>query len=508
MMNTLTDESHVQVRWSVYLLLIAVSAGMMLGRILAVDSLDKVGLEDARLAKVSADVTVKKKELQATGLTGPALDQELARIETAWLSKARLRRPFLSANDRSRWCTVRALVEPDMRVKGAPYAIDKVIQQPNWDTIDMVKHGGHLYSSKPPLLATLMAGVYWPIYRLTGATLGTHPYEIGRFMLLLFNVIPLIVYFLLLAALVERFGMTDWGRLFVMAGATFGTFLTTFAVTINNHVLAAVCVVAALYAAVPIVFDGQRRLRYFIVAGLFAALAVTNELPGASFTAPLTAILLWRAPRATLLGFIPAAAIIAAAFFGTNWIAHGTPELAYMHRSGTDNWYDYTYERDGRQIESYWRHPAGLDRGEASPAIYAMHALVGHHGIFSLTPIWLLSAVGMLLWMWKARDPRLRWLAAGILAISMICIAFYLGQPQVNRNYGGMTSGLRWMFWFAPLWLLAMLPTADAMAPRRWMRGLALVLLAMSVLSVSYPTWNPWTQPWIMKFLQYLGWIA
>ena len=43
----------------------------------------------------------------------------------------------------------------------------------------MVKHDGHLYSSKPPLLPTLMAAVYWPIYRFSGATLGTHPYEIG-----------------------------------------------------------------------------------------------------------------------------------------------------------------------------------------------------------------------------------------------------------------------------------------------------------------------------------------
>jgi hypothetical protein len=61
------------------------------------------------------------------------------------------------------------------------------------------------------------------------------------------------------------------------------------------------------------------------------------------------------------------------------------------------------------------------------------------------------------------------------------------------------------MFWLAPLWLLAMLPTIDAMGSRRWTRGLAMVLLAFSVLSASYPTWNPWTQPWIMDYLQYLG---
>ena len=45
-----------------------------------------------------------------------------------------------------------------MRVPGAPFAIDRVIQEPNWDTIDMVKHDGHLYSSKPTLLPALMAG--------------------------------------------------------------------------------------------------------------------------------------------------------------------------------------------------------------------------------------------------------------------------------------------------------------------------------------------------------------
>ncbi|MCX6634316.1 MAG: hypothetical protein NT090_04395, partial [Acidobacteria bacterium] len=98
--------------------------------------------------------------------------------------------------------------------------------------------------------------------------------------------------------------------------------------------------------------------------------------------------------------------------------------------------------------------------------------------------------------------------AAAIAVISLACLTFYLGQPVMHRNYGGVTSGLRWMFWFAPLWLLAMLPAADAMAGRRWARGTALVLLALSVLSASYPTWNPWTHPWMMNYLQYMGWIS
>jgi len=50
-----------------------------------------------------------------------------------------------------------------------------------------------------------------------------------------------------------------------------------------------------------------------------------------------------------------------------------------------------------------------------------------------------------------------------------------------------------------------MLPAADSLARRRWTRGLGLILLALSVLSGTYPTWNPWTHPWLMNFMQYLG---
>ena len=105
-------------------------------------------------------------------------------------------------------------------------------------------------------------------------------------------------------------------------------------------------------------------------------------------------------------------------------------------------------------------------------------------------------------------DPRLRQMAILIAAVSAVCLCFYLFmQPQENRNYGGMTAGLRWAFWFAPLWLVTMLPAADRCAERRCLRGAALVLLALSVLSASYPTWNPWSHPWILNFMHYMQWL-
>lgn len=518
-MSFAAENALARLRGHVYWIIALSSVGIMLGRILAVDSVDLLALEKSRIREALART---RQDLQKQGLGPDAIEQRLQERERQLQAELRLRRPFLSANDRSRWCTVRALVEPQMRVEGVPYAIDKVIQQPGWDTIDMVMHPGvvrdgvlcegHLFSSKPPLLATLLAGPYWVIHRLTGATLGTHPYAIGRLMLILVNVGSLGVYFWLLARLVERFGRTDWGRLFVMAAAAFGTFLSTFAVAINNHLVAAVAALIAVYAAVRIWFDAQRRLRYFAVAGFFAALAAATELPALTLLAALGVPLLAKAPWRTLAAFLPAVLVVAAAFFGTNWIAHQSLRPPYMHRSPTDpedNWYVFQYRREGKLRPSYWQQPQGIDRGEPSRGVYALHVLVGHHGIFSLTPVWVLSLFGLGAWIARPADRRLRELALLIAAVSLACLVFYIGiLGQKDRNYGGMSSGFRWAFWLAPLWLLAMLPAADATARRGWTRLLASGLLVLSVLSASYPTWNPWTHPWVYNFLSHLGWIA
>ena len=166
-----------------------------------------------------------------------------------------------------------------------------------------------------------------------------------------------------------------------------------------------------------------------------------------------------------------------------------------MHRSETDpndNWYKYSYTVNGREVKSYWYDRQGIDKGEPNKLTYAFNVLVGHHGIFSLTPIWLLSVAGA--WMWlRSPDPLRRDLAIGIAAMTLICLVFYIGfRPQDDRNYGGMTSGFRWMFWFTPLWIVMMIPAADRLARSTRGQVFAAVLLSFSVLSASYPTWNPW----------------
>ena len=96
-----------------------------------------------------------------------------------------------------------------------------------------------------------------------------------------------------------------------------------------------------------------------MLAGFFGALMAACELPALALFAAVSLALLCKAPRQTLLAYIPAALVVVVAFFATNWIAHGSLTIPYMHRGTGDNWYDYTFQRNGKEIESYWRHPAG-----------------------------------------------------------------------------------------------------------------------------------------------------
>ena len=483
-------DPRAALRRGVYLLLIALAAGDVTGRLCAVNSVDTVRLEkhlnDEARKKVAAGTEPKMRSLQ---------------------------RPFLSGNDRSRWCTVRSLVEH------GTYAIDEIVSQPNWDTIDMVKHDGrgnpapgpdegHLYSSKPPLLATLMAGEYWLLHRLTGKTLGTHPHELGRILLFTWNVIPFVLYLLILARIVERYGTTDFGRVFVVAAAALGTLLSAYAVAFTNHWPADFAAMVTLDATLRIVCEGERRRRWVFVAGLAAAFMAACELPALSFCGLVGLLLLWQAPRATLLAAVPGAAIVVAAALGTNYAAHGTIRPAYTERHVEGGWYDYQYRRGSRVIDSYWKPTvakSAIDRGEPSIATYAFHVLVGHHGIFSLTPVWLASLAG--LWILLARRGTAanaeRVVAAAILICTVACLAFYVTRPLEDRNYGGTATGFRWALWLAPLWLFAMLPAADALAGTRVRRVAAAILLAIGVASASYPTWNPWTLPWLAVYQDY-----
>jgi len=398
--------------------------------------------------------------------------------------------PFYSANDRSRWLTVWALVERNT------YQIDEIHERPGWSSIDIVRWKGHFYSSKPALLPTLVAGIYSGVRSVTGWTLDEQPHAVVSSVLFFVNWLPWTIALCLIASLALRYARTGTAAIFVVAAAAFATFLSPYLVTFNNHSVAAWSVVFAIYPAINILVQGKDRAWWYALSGLFSAFVVTNELPAAAFGAAMFLLLLRRSWKLTWLCFVPAALIPLGGFFYTTYLASGgfIPFYAYF---GTE-----VYEYVHKGVPSYWMRPRGIDVGAEPRWSYFLNCLIGHHGIFSLSPIFALSVVG---WLgsrrWREFPLRLfSWLGAGLTVWMMIFIMYK------TNNYGGNTSGLRWVFWLIPFWLIAMLPVIDEWGHRRAFRTLCGLLLAISVYSVAYSRENPWSTPWAMNTMQHFGW--
>ena len=491
--------------------------------------------------------------------------------------------PFNSANDRSRWCTVASLGE------FGTYEIDRVIQaHPDWDTIDKVQHVGtddqlHFYSSKPTLFPTLLAGLYCGIRSVTGWNIFDDTTSIVRLMLLSVNVIPFGLLLYCLAHLIDRVAVRDWTRYFVLACAGLGTFLSTFGITLNNHLPAAVCVMIALNALFWIWkkdFEGNRHpvsWYWYAMAGGFSALAAANELPALAFLCIAAGLCLLKSIPKFAVAFVPSAAMVVVAFFYANFVAHGEWRPAYAHRSDGrvleefEGDYDSMLNagqlpvsfRDGQSIlrnmqvptvssrpnrtgrnpeqprwvvrdmvgvaqvaivndgsaykvrewnhwydypNSYWfsDRRSEVDQGQPDQLTYLFHVLFGHHGIFSLTPIWILAMPGLFALVFSSRL-NLRWCGLAGILLTLVVTAFYVTRPEIDRNYGGFASGLRWLFWLVPVWLLGLLPVADWLGRTVWGRWLCYLLFAVSGISAAYAWSNPWVHPWLYEIWDVTG---
>lgn len=471
------------------------------------------------------------------------------------------------------------------------FAIDRVLNSENgawWDTIDKVRHVGpdgrmHSYSSKPVLWPTLLAGQYWLIQQWLGWTLETELFGVVRLMLAINNLICLALFIWSMGRIAERLSTNVAARAFVTASAAVGTHLTTFAVTLNNH-LPAAAVVALTIVLVFRLTSGRASWIWFFMIGLLATFAATLELPAASWLAVCAVVALRQSVSKTLTGFVPAVTLVAGSMIGLNFIAHGDWRTPYAHRSDGpviasvegdfasdlddgrlprdiadaiqandanstvaiesatvvrregamfpnqlpqwivnedqpgqyvveqtesedsfdirqwNNWYDYP--------GSYWRsnnrRKSTVDLGERNRAKYLLHITVGHHGFLSLTPIFLLSLFGVIpLCISKRRDAQ--WFALAGIAISIVVVAFYVRRSEIDRNYGGMTSGLRWVFWLYPFWLAWMTPVLETANRRRVVWWLACLLLVLSVASAQYSADNPWVHPWLYEWMSLYG---
>jgi len=400
--------------------------------------------------------------------------------------------PLQSANDRSRWCTVYSLVHHQT------WQIDKIELRDGWGTIDKVRHNDHFYSSKPALLPAIVAGVYGVVLRITGWDLIRETEESSRLILTIVNLIPLTIAWFLVNGMLNRYAQQKYTKRLLLIAFIFATPLTTYLVTLNNHVVAAWAVVFALSPALKILIEGREEKRLFLVSGFFAAFAFVNELPALSFAGLLGLFLLIKAPRQTLTCFLPMALIpFMASVALTYWQTGGwKPFYAFY---GTEK---YRYIHEG--IPSYWVNPRGFDKNADSFPMYLFHCTFGHHGIFSLTPLFLFMPLAWFVPAWSSKP--FRWLLAMSGILTLVVMSFYMIRTG-NYNYGGNTSTLRWLMWLVPIWTLSLIPVLDRFANRRTMHILAGMFLAVGCLSTFWPIKNPWTPPWMFSLLDRYGYV-
>jgi hypothetical protein len=441
-----------------------------------------------------------------------------------WPEKTPVPWPTFSSNDRSRWATVKALVEDHTFVIGhrVPSSndpkgySDEGILFPGargYGSVDVVLNPEthEFFATKPPLLTVFAAGQYWVLHHAFHQNIDEHKWEVVVPILLVTNVLPLVLALWLFSLLLEAYGTTDWGRLFTFAAACFGTFLPTFTITLNNHVPAACCVMFASYALIgprrgkaePPYFvegaliDGTGSPVRLVLAGLFAGLAACMDLTALAFAGAVGFIVLLQAPRG-LIWFVLAALVPMAAQTFINHYATGLWEPVYAKFGGP--WYEYEGSHWAKLRQT--PRPEGIDFIDEPKPVYAFHYLVGHHGLFSLTPVWLIALFGMVL---RLSGPpatsRVHRLTPLIL---VVVLAFYIWR---TNNYGGWTSGPRELFWLTPLLLLALIPAADKVGGSGVGRGAAYLCLGASAFSAAFPWSNPWRHPWIYQWAEYMNWV-
>ena len=417
--------------------------------------------------------------------------------------------PMHSVNDLSRWATVYSLAE-----RGT-YQIDTTPWPPS---IDRVQIDGHSYSTKPPLLPTLLAAEYLLLKKLSLGHLSfqNSPEAVIRVIVATVNLLPLVAFLFLYSRYLEDQNLSLWAHFFSMCSAALGTYLTAFSITLNNHTIAAFSASFSLYGLYRIWVLGERKAILFMLAGFFAGFTAVNEFPAISFLVLITAGLLWKVPVRTLRIFVPLALLPVSAHFLTNYAATGTLVPAYSDKSAYEfpGSYWKIDPQSGRLVGSrvdsltgrvVLENPTMIDNQYEPWPVYLFHMLIGHHGIITLSPIFLLSFLGIFLCLRCPPTPKRVFALMSLFLTSLMLVfyTFFAGQ----RNYGGMCNGLRWLFWLIPFWLFFLPTGLSECENQRWFRTAALLCLLISAASVFYATRNPWTRPWLHEWLFYEGWI-
>jgi hypothetical protein len=336
-----------------------------------------------------------------------------------------------SANVTSRYMTIEAIVE-----RGT-LAIERTPMIHIARPVDMVRFGNHYYSDKPPVLAVLAVPIYAALAffgaRFTGSEI---QYALDNLVITWLTVgvasaFTLVCMRRLLQTLPIAPSMAD----LLTLGLGFGTQILTYAVTFNNHSVAAGLILGAITVTL-LESPGNRAGRSRWIAGFLAGLASTIDLPAGGMTlltlGGIQAVRVRSIPWAFSIGALGPLLLHA-------WLQSlvtGTPLPAEMYPEA----WDYP--------DSFWMKPENLWHEHGPRWRFGVELLVGPRGWLTVTPVLAFGLIGLAMVLARQGDP-FRPMATAIVFSLVVLIVYYTWLVR-RTDFGGDSFGTRHLLAISP----------------------------------------------------------
>ncbi len=303
-------------------------------------------------------------------------------------------------------------------------------------TVDKVLIDGNFISTKPPVLSTLGALLvkieqFFLPWSFTAAFISFGLVNVYYYsLLIIFVILP----FGLAVYLAERL-LLQWDikyRYFLLSIFTFFSLWFVYLWRFTNHVITASFLFIGIYFYL---IKNKPTPRLIFLSGLFLSAAVVFELSVIVWYLVLLFLWWWR-ERSRVVWYIVGSIPFFALHLFLSFISSGSLWPVYLRTS--------LYQYPG----SYWLRPQGIDNLHQPKLLYLFNLLLGTHGLFFYTPVYLFSLIGL----GRAlRDKKFKISAILTIVGLLVFVLFYWLKTS---NYGGVAYGLRWFIVLIPiLWL-------------------------------------------------------
>ncbi len=387
----------------------------------------------------------------------------------------------MGVNAASRFAAMQALVEQ------GTWAIDDTTLVGR--TVDKVFWDGHFYSSKPPLLMAIGALFYAPLHALFGVSLTADAFGAASVLRIPLAVLPALLGLWAFGRILDWTCPDRMARLWGFAAWGLASLPVAYGSHLTNHGPAVAALLGGLLAAAPLLGHDVVSRRRALAGGCLTGLAVALDLGAAPTAGMLSLAVAWQLRRRpALVGLWVLGALAAPlAQAALQWQIAGTPTPFYLLPSA--------YEYPG----SYWLNPGGVDALREPKSVYALNALIGHHGLLSITP-WL--AFGCIELLRRPSRDAASLARGAALVATVFTVGYYVLR---TNNYGGLCVGMRWFLVLHPALALAAVAWVarnDALRRHPWLCSIPVGWAAASALTAAI---NPFEDGLVHVILRAIG---